>query len=225
MNMHKYLLPASIAATIHVALLWLLPEQPHIRTIEVPLVTDKPPIPETVAEPPQEEEPKRDFERDVKPVAGGPTPPEIPEIPVLPDKTDITIPVVERAKHPVRELNTVPKTFGPGDIEAIGEHGPRGPDIFTIGALDRVPRAKVQLPPDYPYAMKQAGTGGSVVVEFDVDNTGHVVRAEAISHTDREFVEPALRAVRKWRFEPGRRNGKAVPFRMTVPIEFGIENN
>lgn len=225
MNIHKYLLPASIAATMHVALLWLMPEQPYTRIIEVPLVTDKPPIPDPVTEPPQEEEPRRDFESAVKPMAGGPPPPEIPETPVLPEKTDITIPVVEHPKYPVRELNTVPKTFGPGDIEAIGEHGPRGPDIFTIGALDRVPRAKVQIPPDYPYAMKQTGTGGSVVVEFDVDIAGQVVRVEAISYTDREFVEPAVRAVRKWRFEPGRRNGKAVPFRLAVPIEFGIEGN
>ena len=42
--------------------------------------------------------------------------------------------------------------------------------------------------------------------------------------TDREFVEPALRAVRHWRFEPGRRDGKAVPFRMTIPIEFSLED-
>lgn len=225
MNIHKYLLPASIAATMHVALLWLMPEEPYTRIVAVPLVTDKPPIPDPVAEPPQEEEPKRDFAEIVQPMAGGPPPPEIPETPVLPGKTDITIPMAEHPKYPARELTTIPKLFGPGDIEAIGGHGPRGPDIFTIGALDRVPRAKVQIPPDYPYAMKQTGTGGSVVVEFDVDAAGHVVRAEAISHTDREFVEPALRAVRKWRFESGRRNGKAVPFRMVVPIEFGIENN
>jgi periplasmic protein TonB len=225
MNIHKYLLPASIAATMHVALLWLMPEQLHTRIIAVPLVPEKPPIPDPVAEPPQDEEPKRDFEDIVKPMAGGPPPPVIPEITVLPDKTDITTPVTDNPKYPARELTSIPKTFGPGDIEAFGEHGPRGPGIFTIGALDRVPRAKGQIPPDYPYAMKQTGAGGSVLVEFDVDTAGHVVRAEAISYTDREFVEPAVRAVRKWRFEPGRRNGKAVSFRMAVPIEFGIENN
>jgi len=225
MNIHKYLLPASIAATMHVALLWLMPEQPHTRIIEAPLVTEKPPIPDPVAEAPEDEEPRRDFEEIVKPVAGGPPPPDIPEIPVRPDKTDIIIPVTARPKHPASELTTIPKTFGPDDIAALGEHGPRGPGIFKIGALDRVPRAKVQVPPDYPHAMKQSGAGGSVLVEFDVDPAGRVVRAEAIRYTGREFVEPAVRAVRNWRFEPGRRNGKAVPFRMAVPIEFGIESN
>jgi len=58
-----------------------------------------------------------------------------------------------------------------------------------------------------------------------VDTTGRVVRAEGIRYTDREFVDPAVRAVRQWRFEPGRRNGKAGSFRMAVPIEFGIEGS
>jgi len=225
MNTHKYLLPASIAAAMHVALLWFMPEQSCIRIIELPIGTQKPPNPDPVAAPSQDEEPMRDLEDSVKPLAGGTPPPDIPEIPVLPDKTDIIFPVTERPKYPARELTTIPKTFGPEDIEAFGEHGPRRPNVFTIGALDRVPRAKVQIPPDYPAAMKQTGAGGSVLVEFDVDTAGHVVRAEAIRYTDREFVEPAVRAVRKWRFEPGRRNGQAVSFRMAVPIEFGIVNN
>ena len=223
MNIHKYLLPASIAATMHVALLWLMPEQPHTRIIEAPLVTETPPIPDPVAESAPDEEPERDLEDVAKPIAGGPPPPDIPETLQLPDKTDITFPVTERTKYPARELTTIPKVFGPGDIEAFGEDGPRGPGIFTIGALDRVPRAKVQVPPGYPPAMKQSGSGGSVLVEFDVDPSGRVMRAEAISYTDREFVEPAVRAVRKWRFEPGRRDGQAVSFRLAVPIEFGIE--
>lgn len=223
MNIHKYLLPASIAATMHVALLWLLPEQPHVRIIGLPLEAKRPPIPDPVSEPRPDEEIERDFEKAVQPMAGGPRPPEAPEIPVRPDRTAITFPVVDLPKHPARDLTTVPKTFGPGDIEAFGEHGPRGPDIFTIGDLDRVPRARVQIPPDYPHAKKQSGAGGSVLVGFDVDTAGRVVRAEAISCTDREFVAPAVRAVRQWRFEPGRRNGRPVPFRLVVPIEFGIE--
>jgi len=110
-------------------------------------------------------------------------------------------------------------------MTGIGEIGVSGPDIFSIGKLDRAPRATVQLPPEYPYAMKHSGTNGSVLVEFDVNAEGRVVRAEAIRYSDREFAEPAVRAVKKWQFEPGRRHGKVVPFRMAVPIEFGLENN
>ena len=88
--------------------------------------------------------------------------------------------------------------------------------MILCSQLDSAPRAKVQPSPDYPARMRQDGIGGSVTVEFDVNTSGNVVRAA---------VEPALRAVRAWRFEPGRRDGRIVPFRMAVPIEFGIERN
>jgi protein TonB len=123
----------------------------------------------------------------------------------------------------VLDSKRIPAVIGDPRGDPNGRLNPPA-SIFDVRMLDGSPRAKVQIPPDYPYAMKQNGSSGSVTVEFDVDAGGRVTRAEALSYTDREFVEPAVRAVRKWRFEPGRRNGKAVPFRMTIPIEFSIEN-
>ena len=221
---HKYLLPASLAATVHVALFWLMPEGTYTRQlIEKPLITPTTRDGDPVVQPP-EETPQRDFARAVQPLAGGPTPPEIDEPLPPPTKTDITLSVDERSKFPAKDMKIAPKHFGPGDIGEIGEvtRGKRG--IFLPGDLDHVPNAKMQLPPDYPATMRQAGIGGSVVVAFEVNAEGRVVRADAIHYSHREFAEPAVRAVKKWRFEAGRHNGKAVPFRMTVPIEFGIEN-
>ena len=73
--------------------------------------------------------------------------------------------------------------------------------------------------------MSQLGIEGTVMVEFDVNGEGRVVRAAVVHTTRREFAEPALRAVRNWHFEPGKRNGRVVPFRMTVPIQFGLSAN
>jgi len=52
-----------------------------------------------------------------------------------------------------------------------------------------------------------------------------VYRAEARKFTHVGFVEPAVRAVLQWRFEPGRRNDRPVPFKMAVPVEFGLGAN
>ena len=38
--------------------------------------------------------------------------------------------------------------------------------------------------------------------------------------SDPVFERPALAAVKQWRFEPGKRKGQAVRFRMRVPITF-----
>lgn len=220
MNIHKYVIPASIAAMVHVALLWFLPEEPYTPP-PVEVTVKPPPIVDRPIEQPEEKPKPEAFEKEVRPLAGGPAPMSLPEVTRLPDKNVITIPVEERPTSPVRDLKVVPPTSGIGEIPGIGDRDME--NIFSPIHLDRVPRARVQIPPEYPYAMKNAGVSGSVTVQFDVDTGGEVVRAEAISCSDREFVEPAVRAVRKWRFEPGRRNGKAVPFRMTIPIEFGIE--
>lgn len=226
MNIHKYLLPATVATTVHVALLWFLPEEIHIQppgVIEVPLLPPIPKSPDDLVAVPPEERPVS--AEPVKPLLGKPAPPALDDVPPakLPDDV-FSMPVDTRPRPIERGITELPATIG----SEVGV--PEGIDmsrvgIFPPGALDRTPRTKVQIPPDYPYAMKQAGASGSVMVEFDVDTSGTVVRAEAIRYTDREFIEPAVRAVRKWKFEPGRRNGKAVPFRMAVPIEFGIENN
>ena len=219
MNIHKYLLPAAIAATVHVALLMLTPEENRpapTLVIELPL---RPPFPEV----PEEPVPVEVREKSTEPVnalPGGPARPELPET-IAMKKAEFRLPMEERLKGPVTLIDRIPTI---GDVGEIGSAGGGRLAIFSPVDLDRVPRAKVQIPPEYPYAMKQSGAGGTVLVEFEVDATGRVVRAEALNYTDREFAEPALRAVRKWRFEPGRRHGKAVPFRMTIPIEFGIEN-
>jgi protein TonB len=40
------------------------------------------------------------------------------------------------------------------------------------------------------------------------------------SSSDPVFEAPSLAAVKQWKFEPGKRNGKPVRFRMRVPITF-----
>jgi TonB family protein len=156
------------------------------------------------------------------PASGGPAVPELPDvIMVLPDKVNFMTPVVD---HPRRERFAT-------SLKGIG--GPVGPDtgaVPTAGIsfidfrkLDRQPRATAQISPEYQPTTRQQRIAGSVNVEFDVNTEGKVVRAEAVRYTRREFAEPALRAVRNWHFEPGKRGGYPVPFRMAVPIEFGLD--
>lgn len=154
--------------------------------------------------------------------AGGPTPlPRIPDIPKpLTAEKIFTVPVTERIV-PINPIAKLPKEMGdlPGPGDGLGTV-PCVPDIF---GLDRVPRAIVLPSPVYPDALRNNGTNGSVTVEFVVDTTGRVVRAEAVRWSHREFADPAVRAVLRWRFEPGTLNGRKANFRVAVPIEFNAE--
>jgi TonB family protein len=105
---------------------------------------------------------------------------------------------------------------GPGS-----EIGGRGtPRLLPVGELDRIPRTVFRRTPSYPEPERRDGIAGAVTVEFVVDTAGRVLRAEAVAWTRREFVEPSVRAVQDWRFEPGTVRGRKVSFRMAVPIEF-----
>jgi protein TonB len=60
------------------------------------------------------------------------------------------------------------------------------------------------------------------MVEFVVDESGNVLNPRVVSSSDRAFEENTLRAVAKWKFEPGRRDGRTVRFRMSVPVVFKL---
>jgi periplasmic protein TonB len=128
---------------------------------------------------------------------------------------------------------------GPFKIEVETNINPRAPFIphggpgtpngapeivYPPAALDAAPRARFQAPPAYPYALKSSGVTGEVLVEFVVDESGHVLNPRVLKSSHFEFEAPTLAAVSKWRFEPGMRNSRAVKFMMRVPVTFSIEN-
>ena len=100
-----------------------------------------------------------------------------------------------------------------------------GDNIFYGNGLSELLQSSVNLEGGVVFAYQVGDPHRDGVVEFDVNAEGQVVRAVVLNYTDRGFVEPAVRAVRKWKFERGRRGGQAVPVRMAVPIVFGIANN
>jgi protein TonB len=221
MNIQRYILPGTLAAVFHAALLLGLPGKTMremVTVIEVPLVPPPRPPDDPITLPPEE----KPVVGPVRPLAGGPTAPELEPVPI-PLKPEMPIAEERRVFNPSPDVRVISELRGLGNIALPGVRGDTTPIISLAGQLDNAPRAKVQPSPDYPARMQQAGISGTVTVEFDVNTAGQVVRAEAARYSHREFVEPALRAVRHWRFEPGRRDGRVVPFRMCVPIEFGIE--
>jgi protein TonB len=94
--------------------------------------------------------------------------------------------------------------------------------IFSMGDLDQKPRAIYQPAPTYPPELHKKGLEGTVYVIFIIDRNGRVTNAKVQKSTHQAFERPALAAVRKWKFDPGKRGGKAVQFRMRVPITFSL---
>jgi periplasmic protein TonB len=97
--------------------------------------------------------------------------------------------------------------------------------IFDVSQLDQIPVATLTVRPNYPFEMRREGVSGEVVVEFIVDTTGTVRNAFAESSDHREFEAEAVRAVMKWKFKPGRKEGHVVNSRMQLPIVFKLNTD
>ncbi|HLP25523.1 MAG TPA: TonB family protein, partial [Acidobacteriota bacterium] len=95
-------------------------------------------------------------------------------------------------------------------------------DLFDSAELDQKPVARVMAPPAYPFEMRRAGISGEVMVEFIVDTSGDVILAQVTRSSRREFEAAAIRTVQKWKFKPGRKDGRVVNTRAFTPVVFSL---
>jgi protein TonB len=161
-----------------------------------------------------------------EPMENDPAPNPAPDLapPSLPDAAQIVQPdsFVEPMRPPPPEgltpttVITIPTKVGGG--------GGGSSSIFKLADLDHQPDPRYQAKPVYPFEMRHAGITGEVIVGFVVDAAGNVQSAYAVSSTQREFESAAVQAVSKWKFKPGRKDGRAVSTRMQVPVVFSISD-
>lgn len=97
-------------------------------------------------------------------------------------------------------------------------------DLFDVANLDQPPVLRVPVQPNYPFEMRRAGISGEVLVEYIVDSNGRVAAVQVVRSSQREFEQPAMQAVQKWQFRPGRKGGRAVNTRVQQVITFNLND-
>jgi protein TonB len=150
--------------------------------------------------------------------------PDLPEPPTREVTPDFAL--LPSTPRPNPDHTTPTLTIRPfGDPDGrSGAPGPGGPGPISSVRLDHPPHPRSQVAPVYPYEARRDGRKGEVLVEFVVNEAGCVVNPHVLRSNDPVFEAPTLRAVAKWRFEPGRNHGRVVRFRMAVPVEFSLES-
>jgi protein TonB len=104
-------------------------------------------------------------------------------------------------------------------LNTIGAESKSLDTLFSLSDLDQKPRVIYQPSPVLNSRLKKKAPG-KVYILFIVDKAGRVKKPIVQKSSDPVFEKPALAAVKKWKFEPGKRNGEPVRFRMRVPITF-----
>ena len=116
-----------------------------------------------------------------------------------------------------------------GAIETVAFTPPPGPaplqvrSPVRVGGLISAPRVLTRVRPLYPKVASRARIHGVVILEAIVDEDG-VVQEIRVLRSVNYLDEPAIDALKQWRYEPLTLNGQRMPFQLTVSMMFSAEN-
>jgi len=111
---------------------------------------------------------------------------------------------------------------GSGPGLGPGSGGGTGGGVYRVGGAVTAPRLVEQVRPTYTDAALADRIQGSVHLEIVVTRLGRAGRMRVVRSLDAGLDEQAMRAVRQWRFEPGRLAGEPVDVLVTVVLDFRI---
>ncbi len=112
----------------------------------------------------------------------------------------------------------------PGLSERPAAPGPpAAPRSQAMEADRHVVVARGNPSPEYPRKARRRGLEGRVILRVVVDPAGKPARVEVSEGSGHGLLDrAAVRAVRRWRFTPARRNGRAVGGEVLVPVVFRL---
>ena len=101
-----------------------------------------------------------------------------------------------------------------------------GPSIGVgVGTVDTDTIPLVRIEATYPIRAKERGIEGWVQVKFTISPRGTVVDRSVISYQlSSIFNQSALRAIRRWKYNPKIVNGKPVSRTLMVKLDFVLDN-
>ena len=90
-----------------------------------------------------------------------------------------------------------------------------------VGGDVKAPLKLKNVDPVYPEDARAAGREGEVIMDITIGTDGFVTDVKVLNPAP-PFVEPAVAAVRQWRYTPTLLNGQPVEVLMTVTIKFAL---
>jgi TonB family protein len=76
--------------------------------------------------------------------------------------------------------------------------------------------------PIYPVNSLMRGGTGEALIEFTVTETGETADFVVVRATSDSFAAHSIAALQTWRFEPARRDGRAIAIRAQQPFAYRI---
>ncbi len=107
-----------------------------------------------------------------------------------------------------------------GQLSAAAKANPG--DLIDLATADEQPKVQKSVNPDYPAQAMRFGKEGSVTVNALIDETGTVINTGILKglKDDMGLEKAAADAVRKWKFQPAKKDGVNVKVWKPVVITF-----
>ena len=109
-------------------------------------------------------------------------------------------------------------------LKTVAAQGEDLDEVFSMADLDQRPRVIYQPAPTMSKEVRKHAPG-TVYILFVVNKDGRVGNVKVQKSDHPALEKAAVSAVKRWKFEPGKRQGKSVRFRMRVPITFTKGDN
>jgi len=106
--------------------------------------------------------------------------------------------------------------FGPG------EGGGFGGGVFRAGGGVSHPTLVFKVEPEYSEEARKAKYQGIVILYCEVTDRGVCQNVKVLHALGLGLDEKAIEAVRKWKFNPGRKDGKAVTVAAQIEVNFRL---
>lgn len=116
------------------------------------------------------------------------------------------------------------KLLEAGRLSAMNEPEPVAEDVWEASGGYTPPRKLRARPPEHPRTKSRLCIEGSVEVLIAIAEDGSTQRPRLRSSSDPVLAFAAMDALRAWRFEPARVDGKPVTVVYTQTIDFRIPN-
>jgi len=111
---------------------------------------------------------------------------------------------------------------GEGPGYGPGRGGGTGGGVFRVGGGVSAPKEIYAPEPEYSEEARKVKHMGTVVLQLVVGSDGNPRDIRVVRTLGLGLDEKAIEAVRKWRFEPARKDGKPVAALVSVEVDFHL---
>ena len=114
--------------------------------------------------------------------------------------------------------------IGPGSGAGYGpgHGGGIGGGAYKIGGGVSAPSVLFKVEPEYSEEARKAKFQGTVVLFVVVDEKGNPTNLKVIRPLGLGLDQKAIEAVEKWKFSPGKKDGKPVAVQATIEVNFRL---